>query len=239
MAWLKCLDSMPKPTPAFFGRMYLFNFHYCFQQWSETLAEKFSLMSMVYCVFAEFSLDLWFVGDSSGPVCYYFGKKGTIYEDLGHAEVVQLDLSNDSNRAKKEMEKFATTYFSQFKKTRSAFSLSVLHIFLSGHTSGDIMDKNPSYYQQWFWIDMIYGSKILPNSKPLGLNIDFRQFALVLFSPIFSPKTDSCWTRGENIQSKPLSATDNSYCAWNASWTHPFWNLLQSSLCCLSWSLND
>ena len=57
-------------------------------------------------------------GASDGPVCYYFGMPGTVYENLGHAEAVQLDLSKDSKQAQQEMEKFATTYFSQFKKTR-------------------------------------------------------------------------------------------------------------------------
>lgn len=44
----------------------------------------------------------------SGPkglVCYYYGPKSTVYEELGHAEVVQVQL--DPDQAQKEMEKFA------------------------------------------------------------------------------------------------------------------------------------
>lgn len=54
-------------------------------------------------------------GKQTGPVCYYYGKRDTIYEDLGHAEVVQLDLTSNPE---KEMEMFANTYFKQFRKTR-------------------------------------------------------------------------------------------------------------------------
>jgi hypothetical protein len=54
-------------------------------------------------------------GEREGPVCYYYGQRSTVYEDLGHAEVVQLDLTSDAER---EMETFATTYFKQFQKTR-------------------------------------------------------------------------------------------------------------------------
>ncbi|BDA44563.1 probable peptide methionine sulfoxide reductase MsrA [Coccomyxa sp. Obi] len=57
-------------------------------------------------------------GREQGPkglVCYYYGPKSTVYEELGHAEVVQVQL--DPDKAQKEMEKFADVYFSQFRKT--------------------------------------------------------------------------------------------------------------------------
>lgn len=38
-------------------------------------------------------------------MCYYYGPKSTVYEELGHAEVVQVQL--DPDKAQKEMEKFA------------------------------------------------------------------------------------------------------------------------------------
>lgn len=42
----------------------------------------------------------------------------TVYEKLGHAEVVQVALSDDSPATRdKEMKKFADTYFKQFRKT--------------------------------------------------------------------------------------------------------------------------
>lgn len=44
--------------------------------------------------------------------------RDTVYEDLGHAEVVQMDLTSNPE---KEMEMFASTYFKQFQKTRSSF----------------------------------------------------------------------------------------------------------------------
>ena len=53
--------------------------------------------------------------DGEGPVCYYYSPRNTVYEGLGHAEVVHLELSSN---AEKEMETFAKTYFSQFQKTR-------------------------------------------------------------------------------------------------------------------------
>ena len=53
--------------------------------------------------------------EEEGPVCYYSSPRNTVYEGLGHAEVVQLELSGN---AEKEMETFANMYFSQFQKTR-------------------------------------------------------------------------------------------------------------------------
>lgn len=38
-------------------------------------------------------------------MCYYYGPQSTVYEELGHAEVVQVQL--DPDKAQKEMEKFA------------------------------------------------------------------------------------------------------------------------------------
>ncbi|CAL5228143.1 g11222 [Coccomyxa viridis] len=50
-----------------------------------------------------------------GQVCYYSGPQDALYEKLGHAEVVQVQL--DGSKTKQEMEKFADVYFSQFRKT--------------------------------------------------------------------------------------------------------------------------
>ena len=55
-------------------------------------------------------------------MCYYYGKRDTVYEELGHAEVVQMDLTKNPE---KEMEVFAKTYFKQFQKTRC---LLVYHV---------------------------------------------------------------------------------------------------------------
>ena len=59
-------------------------------------------------------------GSAQGPVCYYYGTRDTVYENLGHAEVVKLDLDAHAEKAKQEMEMFAGTYFRQFQKTRQA-----------------------------------------------------------------------------------------------------------------------
>jgi peptide methionine sulfoxide reductase MsrA len=67
-------------------------------------------------------------GTSSGPenkVCYHFNDPRQVYERLGHAEVVAVELDgalsdDDSNSAKAqdEMRKFSKTYFSQFRRLR-------------------------------------------------------------------------------------------------------------------------
>lgn len=56
----------------------------------------------------------------AGPgdkVCYYYGAKPTQYEELGHAEVVQMELRGESAQTRRQMEAFADTYFGQFRKT--------------------------------------------------------------------------------------------------------------------------
>jgi len=51
----------------------------------------------------------------SQRVCYYYSSPDTVYEKLGHAEVVQVSLRNEA--AESELREFAKTYFSQFKRT--------------------------------------------------------------------------------------------------------------------------
>jgi len=51
-----------------------------------------------------------------------------VYEHLGHAEVVQLELAGDSQA---EMAAFADTYFSQFVKTPFGMMRSVRMRFLN------------------------------------------------------------------------------------------------------------
>ncbi|KAL4418860.1 hypothetical protein ABPG77_002927 [Micractinium sp. CCAP 211/92] len=50
-------------------------------------------------------------------VCYYRGPDGTVYEELGHAETVQVELRGDSEEARRQFRTFAQTYFKQFRKT--------------------------------------------------------------------------------------------------------------------------
>lgn len=62
-------------------------------------------------------------GKKAGPgnrVCYYYSDRDTVYESLGHAEVVQVNLSKaaSNERAKQEFKSFADAYFTQFRKTR-------------------------------------------------------------------------------------------------------------------------
>ncbi len=58
----------------------------------------------------------------SGKVCYYYTNElDTIYEKLGHAEVVQVELRDDGSQMTKEdqFRMYAKTYFSEFNKLRS------------------------------------------------------------------------------------------------------------------------
>ncbi|WIA37212.1 hypothetical protein OEZ86_014164 [Tetradesmus obliquus] len=59
-------------------------------------------------------------GKATGPdgkVCYYYnGDPRTIYERLGHAEVVQVALSQQQQDAQQEFQAFAGTYFKQFQQ---------------------------------------------------------------------------------------------------------------------------
>lgn len=56
----------------------------------------------------------------SGKVCYYYAgtvDKGSVYEGLGHAEVVQVELRGQEFAEKEqEYRKFADTFFSQFRR---------------------------------------------------------------------------------------------------------------------------
>jgi hypothetical protein len=50
-------------------------------------------------------------------VCYYYGPRDSVYEELGHAEVVQLELHGDAADAESQMRAFARAYFRQFTRT--------------------------------------------------------------------------------------------------------------------------
>ena len=59
-------------------------------------------------------------------------RSNTVYEKLGHAETVQLEVSARGGEAEQQMAAFADTYFGQFIKTpfgmmRSVSSTPVLH----------------------------------------------------------------------------------------------------------------
>ena len=62
-------------------------------------------------------LDLSVFAGPGDKVCYYYGSKPTVYEELGHAEVVQMELRGESAQTRRQMEAFADTYFGQFRKT--------------------------------------------------------------------------------------------------------------------------
>ncbi len=66
-------------------------------------------------------------------MCYYTGLPGSVYEDLGHAEVVKVDLTGGREAAEEQMARFASTYFSQFKKTAKGMQRS------------DPQDAGPAY----------------------------------------------------------------------------------------------
>ena len=58
----------------------------------------------------------------SGKVCYYYTNElDTIYEKLGHAEVVQVQLRDDGSSLSKEdqFREYARTYFSEFNKLKN------------------------------------------------------------------------------------------------------------------------
>ena len=67
-------------------------------------------------VYTSTSLHFHFVGPGD-KVCYYYGPKQAVYEELGHAEVVQMELRGESAQTRRQMEAFADTYFGQFRKT--------------------------------------------------------------------------------------------------------------------------
>ncbi|KAG1665553.1 hypothetical protein FOA52_000699 [Chlamydomonas sp. UWO 241] len=60
-------------------------------------------------------------GPKAGPdgkVCYYYSDPRTVYEKLGHAEVVKVDIAgSDKGDVTKEFRMFADTFFTQFQRT--------------------------------------------------------------------------------------------------------------------------
>ena len=58
-----------------------------------------------------------FVSGPGDKVCYYYGPRQAVYEELGHAEVVQMELRGEAAQTRRQMEAFADTYFGQFRKT--------------------------------------------------------------------------------------------------------------------------
>lgn len=54
-----------------------------------------------------------------GKVCYYYGAPDTVYERLGHGEVVRTTLSlGDADKAVADLREFSATYFKNFRKVR-------------------------------------------------------------------------------------------------------------------------
>lgn len=53
---------------------------------------------------------------ADGRVCYYYARDSSVYEGLGHAEVVQVELDANERQAD-QFRAFAQTYFTQFRKT--------------------------------------------------------------------------------------------------------------------------
>ena len=52
-----------------------------------------------------------------GKVCYYYGAPDTVYERLGHGEVVRTSLSSgDGDKAVADLREFSATYFKNFRK---------------------------------------------------------------------------------------------------------------------------
>lgn len=51
-----------------------------------------------------------------GRVCYYYARDSSVYEGLGHAEVVQVELDPNERQAA-QFRAFAQTYFKQFRRT--------------------------------------------------------------------------------------------------------------------------
>ena len=54
-----------------------------------------------------------------GKVCYYYGAPDTVYERLGHGEVVRTVLSDaNAESATRDLREFSRTYFKNFRKVR-------------------------------------------------------------------------------------------------------------------------
>ena len=63
------------------------------------------------------AIPMWSDAGPGDKVCYYYGPKQAVYEELGHAEVVQMERRGESAQTRRQMEAFADTYFGQFRKT--------------------------------------------------------------------------------------------------------------------------
>lgn len=56
----------------------------------------------------------------SDKVCYYYTPEAsTVYERLGHAEVVQVQLEGQNDTKQDQFRQFAKTYFAEFNKMRN------------------------------------------------------------------------------------------------------------------------
>ena len=55
-------------------------------------------------------------------------RSNTVYEKLGHAETVQLEVHGEGSEAEQQMTAFADTYFGQFIKTPFGMMRSVRSI---------------------------------------------------------------------------------------------------------------
>jgi peptide methionine sulfoxide reductase MsrA len=67
----------------------------------------------------------------SDKVCYYGARDDTVYDNLGHAEVVQIKLTPQQQET--ELREFARAYFKQFRKTPF------------GYIRSDPQDVGPGY----------------------------------------------------------------------------------------------
>jgi len=70
---------------------------------------------------------------SDGRVCYYYAPPETLYERLGHAEVVGVELRGTPEEQRTQLREFARLYFKQFR--RSPF----------GMMRQDPQDEGPGY----------------------------------------------------------------------------------------------
>ncbi|PRW05953.1 Peptide methionine sulfoxide reductase [Chlorella sorokiniana] len=99
-------------TPVYFGNGCFWGRQYDFIQTEKALGRDASSMSAVVGYAGGRT-----PSQADGKVCYYSGPRGSVYEELGHAETVQVDLRGDPAQAERQFRAFAKTYFSQFRKT--------------------------------------------------------------------------------------------------------------------------
>jgi peptide methionine sulfoxide reductase MsrA len=101
--------------PVYFGNGCFWGRQYDFVQTEKELGRQ---MGDISAVVGYAGGAVPFKDPSNNKVCYYYTpEKDNVYEPLGHAEVVQVELRGETSAEKQtEFRRMADTYFSQFRR---------------------------------------------------------------------------------------------------------------------------